>query len=442
MKKCASFLVLTTLLFLDNFSISPILAADFKIAGNIQITDYLYDQLDRYYGPPEKRANYFLEKATINTSIKAGMTTGFVQFYLDNLNQDNLPTGGYIWGSTGGPDTNIPLDPLIHQAYLELPLLGGTFSAGRRLILLGRGLVLNDTVDNLLLNYKFNIFNLDLAYIKLTGFDSVNSGNPDNFDTDGYILKLNSKLNETDSLELFYAQMRESTPIGLIDSDNSALALGISAGGKAGAVDWSGEFDQISGNDGSYNVNLPRWGVNFLLTGSMKPSFGRIGLELLQIKGQRSSDEVSFNSFSGDFVGGHGILLNDQTRFGGGIDLNSGMVDMVDPTTKGYWHYLSHNFTSIKAFVDLNPYKKLSVMLELFPYVLENNPGVLGLQHGYIGSEGNITGTYPFDDHIKISAGVAYFKAGDILKEIATVSNTPSFGQNILKSTVAFSYLF
>ncbi|MFI5305417.1 MAG: hypothetical protein ACHQYP_11570 [Nitrospiria bacterium] len=441
MNKSAATLFLVGLLTLNIFIVSSISASEITINGGIQITDYLYDQLDKYYGPPEKRSNYFLEKVTFNTVIKSGMAKGVVELYLNNIDQNNQSDGGFFWGSSGA-GSNITLDPLIHQAFLELPVLGGTLSGGRRLMMLGHGLVLNDTADNILLNYKYSIFNLDLAYLKLIAIDSINKGNPDDFDTDGYIVKINAKFNETDSMELFYAVMKEGAPIGLIDGDNSALALGIAGGGKAGEIDWSAEYDQITGNDGNYTVNLPRWGNNLLITGSTKRNFGRIGLELLQIKGQRSANEVSYNSFAGDFVGGHGILLNDQTRYGGGIDLNSGMVDMADPTTKGYWHYLSHNFTSVKAFLEFNPYKKLAVTLEVFPYVLEIHPDVLGLQSGNIGSEGNVTGVYPFDEHLKLSAGVAYFKAGDIIKEIASVSNTPSFGQNIMKTSVSLIYLF
>jgi hypothetical protein len=447
MKKTILPLFLSTCFILNAVFIPPLFAVDVKINGDIRLTDYLYDELDRYYGPPAKRANYLLQQTTLNTAVKAVMTTGVVQLYLNNLDLNNQPTGGYIWGSTGGTGSNIPLDPFIHQAYLEIPVPGGMISGGRRLVKVGHGIILNDTSDNLFLNVPFSIFNLDLAYLKLVEPDSSLHGNLDDFDTNGYVVKLNTKFNETDSLELFYAEFKQANPIGLIISDNKALAVGIAGGGKAGAVDWTGELDQITGNDGDYRVNLPRYGINAYLSGSTKLNFGRVGIDILQVKGKRSSDEVSYNSLAGDFVGGQGILFNDQTRFGGGIDLNSGMVDMADPTSVGYWHFISHNFTSLKGFVDLNPYKKISLTMEIFPYLKLNDTEVLiinglAVTNQNIGMEGNIRGTYPIDNNLKLSAVLAYFKAGDLLKEIASLDHTPSFAQNIVKTSLSLAWIF
>ncbi len=446
MKKTTLSLFLSAFLILNTILISPLLATDVKINGDIRLTDYLYDELDRYYGPPVKRANYFLQQTKINTAVKAGMTTGVVQLYLNNLDPNNQPTGGYIWGSTGGPGSNIPLDPLIHQAYLEIPVPGGTFSAGRRLIKLGHGIILNDTSDNLFFNFPFSIFNLDLAYLKLMEPDSSSNGNPDDFDKNGYMINLNVKLNESDFLGVFYAEEKQ-VPTGLLISDNNALAVGITGGGKAGVVDWTGELDQITGYDGDYRVNKPRYGINAYLSGSTKLDFGRVGMEILQIKGKRSTDEVSYNSLAGDFTGGQGILFNDQTRYGGGIDLNSGMVDMADPTSVGYWHFISHNFTSLKGFIELNPYKKITLTLEVFPYLKLNDTRVLtvnglAVTNENIGMEGNIRGTYPIDNDLKLSVVLAYFKAGDLLKEIAYKDQTPALGQNILKTSLSLTWTF
>lgn len=447
MKKNTTALILFTFLIFITSAITPLWGAEFKFDGNLKITDYLYDELEKSYGPPVQRSNYFLQQTTINTTVKTGLTNGVVQIYLNNLDSNNSPTGGYVWGSTGGYGSSIHLDPYIHQAYLEIPVPGGTFSGGRRLIKVGHGIILNDTVDNLFLNFPFSIFKLDLAYLKLKEPDTLMNGNPDDFDTNGYIIRLNIKFNETDSLELFYIEDKQANPIGLITSDNSALAFGISGGGRAGMIDWSGELDQITGHDGDYRVNLPRYGINAYLSGSTQFDFGRVGLELFQVKGKRSTDEVSYNSFAGDFIGGQGILLNSQTRFGGGVDLNSGIVDMADPTTAGYWQFISHNFTSLKGFVELNPYKKISLTIEIFPYVMLNDTGVLVVNgtpvtHQDIGMEGNIRGVYPIDQYLKLSAGLAYFKGGDLLKEIAALDQTPAFGQNILKTSLTLTYTF
>jgi hypothetical protein len=118
------------------------------------------------------------------------------------------------------------------------------------------------------------------------------------------------------------------------------------------------------------------------------------------------------------------------------------MVDMADPTPAGYWHYLSHNFTSLKGFVEFKPFHQIIMTFELFPYVRINDPGVIGLTNQNIGAEANLTALYPIDEHLKLIAGTAYFKAGDALTEIATISNTPAIGQDILKSHLSLLWSF
>lgn len=424
------------------FNVSPLLAAEVKVDGEVQVTSYLYDELEHFYGPPFKRSDYFLQQTRINTLVKAGYTTGVVQVYLDNLNSGNKSTGGYVWGSNGGYGSKISLDHVLRQAYLEGFFLVGTLSGGRKVIKLGHGIILNDTSDNISFNVVFKPFTLDLAYLKLKEPDSRNYGNPDDYDTNGYTGKLDLRFNETDMLEGFFAIVQQANPIGFITTEESALALGLAGSAKIGEIDFTAEGNQITGHDGNAAIDKPRWGVNLYMSGSTKLGFGKVGMDFLQIRGKRSNDEVSYNSFSGDFVGGHGILLNDQTRFGGGIDLNSGMVDMEDTTTAGYWHFISHNFTSIKAFFEMNPYKRWTVSFEFYPYVKVFDRGVLGLTNENIGMEGNLTAAYPLDENLKLTVGIAYLRAGDALQEIATVTNTPSFGKNIMKSQMSLRWNF
>ncbi|MHB8482378.1 MAG: hypothetical protein ACYDBV_06555, partial [Nitrospiria bacterium] len=131
--------LLITLLFIGSFG-QFLQAAEFKFSGDYRLNDYLYDEQTRFNGPLYERSTYILQQATLNTSVKEGMTTGVVQLYLNRLANGNQPEGGDIWGTSGSYSSNIHTGPLVHQAYLNVQTPAGNLYAGRRLIKLGHGL--------------------------------------------------------------------------------------------------------------------------------------------------------------------------------------------------------------------------------------------------------------------------------------------------------------
>ncbi len=415
-------------LFLE-FLYPRLSVAGLKIDGEFRVRGFNDYQ-------PDSSSNYILQQATLNTAVHEGMTTGVVQFYLNNLSSGNQGTGGNILGTSGPYSSSLQTGPLIHQAYLEIPY----FTLGRSLIKLGHGIILNDTSDNITVHFPIvGIARLDFAYLKLIEPDSSSYGTPDDYDQNGLLLDLKLKFDETHTFGFFYASEFQKVT-GLMKDDTTALALGMTLEIEWIGIDWSGELDNISGHDGYFTINLPRVGTNLYFMGSKELSGVKAGMEFMRVKGRAGTGETSYNAFAGDFIGGHGVLLNNQTHFGGGIDLNQGMADLADPS--GYWSHLSHNFQSIKGFVSFNLFRKLSVNIELFPLVTVIDRGVLGLNNETIGAEGNITGTYPIDDHLKVSAGVAYFKAGDALQEIAEKTGIPTVGENVIKSQFSLSATF
>ena len=439
MRKLKNVLFLLCLLIFNGILIQSIQAADLKISGEYRLNGYAYYELERWTGPLNISSDYFLQQAVLNTDFHEGMTSGIVQFYLNNLTNGTQNTGGNIWGTNGPYSSKLQTGPLIHQAYLNIHFPVGELYAGRRVIKLGHGIILNDTSDNLSFHLLISVWEVDVAYLKLSDSDSSRFGTSEDYDRSGLLARLNLKLGETDSLEFFYVK-EDQRATGLMAADTDVLALGVSGSARMIGIDWSGEFDLLSGRDGDLRVDLPRAGNNLLISGSTQFSFGRLGLEVLRIKG-KALGETSYNSLAGDFAGGNGILLNDQTRFGGGIDLNHGMADMADPS--GYLRLLSHNFQLVKGSVVFNPLKKLILSVELFPFVLVIDRGVSGLTNDKIGMEANFTGAYPLGDSLKISGGIAYFKAGDVLQEIA--SKNPIFSSvasNVIKSHLSLLFTF
>jgi hypothetical protein len=404
--------------------------AGLKIDGEYRVRGFNYYQ-------PDSSSNYILQQATLNTAVQEGMTTGVVQFYLNNLSSGNQSTGGNILGTSGPYSSNLQTGPLIHQAYLEVAY----FTFGRSLIKLGHGIILNDTSDNITVHFPIvGIARLEFAYLKLFEPDSSSYGTPDDYDKNGLLLDLKLKFDETNSFGFFYvSEFQKAT--GLLIEDTTALAIGATLDIEWIGIDWSGELDNISGHDGYIFNNHRRVGTNLYIMGSKELGGVKAGVEFMRVRGRADNAETSYNSFAGDFIGGHGVLLNNQTHFGGGIDLNQGMAEMGDPS--GYWNGLSHNFQSIKGFVSFNLFKKLSVNIEFFPLVTVIDRGVLGLTNEKIGAEGNITGTYPIYGNLKVSAGIAYFKAGDALQEIAGKYSIPTtIGENVIKSHLSLSATF
>lgn len=438
MRNLKSVLFLLCLLISNKIFIQSLQAADLKISGEYRLNGYLYNESDRTRGPFYERSSYFLQQAVLNTDFHEGITSGVIQFYLNNLTNGDQNTGGNIWGTNGPYSSKLQTGPLIHQAYLNIHFPVGELYAGRRLIKLGHGIILNDTSDNLTFHLPISVWEVDVAYLKLSEPDSSRFGTAGDYDRSGKLARLNLKLGETDSLEFFYVK-EDQRATGLMAADTDVLALGVSGSVRMIGIDWSGEYDLLSGHDGDLGVNLPRAGNNLLISGSTQVSFGRLGLEVIRIKG-KALGEKSYNSLAGDFAGGNGILLNDQTRFGGGIDLNSRMADMADPS--GYLRLLSHNFQLVKGSVVFNPLKKLILSVEFFPFVTVIDRGALGLTNEKIGTEANLTGTYPIGDSLKMSGGIAYFKAGDVLQEIAVKTGIPSVASNVIKSYLSLLYSF
>jgi hypothetical protein len=403
--------------------------AGFNMDGEYRVRGFNYYQ-------PDSSADFILSQVIFNAAVHEGMTTGVVQYYLNNLTPANQSTGGNIWGTNGPYGSNIKTGSLIHQAYLEVPY----FTFGRSLIKLGHGIILNDTSDNITVHFPVvGIARLEFAYLKLIESDSSSFGTPDDYDKNGLLLDLKLKFDETNSLGFFYvSEFQKAT--GLLIEDTTATAIGATLDIEWIGIDWSGELDNISGHDGYFLNNHPRVGTNLYIMGSKELMGVKAGVEFMRVKGRAGADETSYNSFAGDFIGGHGVLLNNQTHFGGGIDLNQGMAEMGDPS--GYWNLLSHNFQSVKGFVSFHLFKKINVNIEFFPLVTVIDRGVLGLNNEKIGAEGNITGIYPINDHLNVSAGIAYFKAGDALQEIADKTGIPTVGENVIKSHLSLSAAF
>ena len=206
MRNLKSTFLLLCLLISNGILIQCLQAADLKISGEYRLNGYLYNESDRTGGPFYERSSYFLQQAVLNTDFHEGITSGVVQLYVNKLANQNQDTGGDIWGTSGSYSSNIQTGSLVRQAYLNVQIPAGNIYAGRRVIKLGHGIILNDTSDHLALQILLNPVFLDLAYLKLSEPDSSRFGTAGDYDRNGLLARLNLKLGETDSLEFFYVK--------------------------------------------------------------------------------------------------------------------------------------------------------------------------------------------------------------------------------------------
>ncbi|MHB8482379.1 MAG: hypothetical protein ACYDBV_06560 [Nitrospiria bacterium] len=434
-------------------SAESLYAADLKINGEYRVRGYSYSSVTGQDTGAGDGADYIDQRLLLTGTVSQGITTGVFELNVLNTNDGGTTNqGGNIWGTNGAYSTNITHGG-VHQAYMNVTLPMANLMAGRRIIKLGHGIILNDTADNLALKFPFEMVSIDLAYLKLQEPDSVQNcsagtltcptpPNPasNDLDRNGYLVNIGFKPVETWNAGLFYVSDSKKQ----VSADNiTQNVAGLSVDGQAGPLGLAFEYDNISGNAG---VNSNFKGQNLLAVVSGDVAVAKVGLAYLRVTGASAgSTDVSSNSIAGDFVGGHGILFNDQTRYGGGIDVNSRVVDANYGATPG----LNNNFHAIKLFAETMPTPDSNLGVEIFPLVqLVDSAVAFGTGPGAptdtnVGQEFNIYGGYKLDKNLSLTGVAAYFNSGDVIKDLAVANGgVGADKKNVIKLNAALTYTF
>ncbi len=416
-------------------------AADLKVNGEYRVRGYNYNTVTGYEGLSDG-ADYLDQRFLLTGTVTQGMTTGEVELQLldttaGSTNPNNQ--GGNILGTNGATTSNIKHGG-VHQAYLNVTLPMANLYAGRRIVKLGHGLILNETVDNLALSLPLSMLSLDLAYLKLVELDN-NTGGTD-LDNNGILINAGLKPSDAMSLSLFYVTTTQKNAAAL--ENDTKTAFGVSADGQAGPLGVNLELDMLGGTVGG-GVTAPSYkGTNLLLNVNGNIGVGVVGLAYLRVTGAGAgSTDVSNNSIAGDFVGGHGILFNDQTRYGGGVDLSTRVVDTGGVGYTGN-KGLNSNFHAVKLYGVTKPTADSEAGIEIYPLVQLVDAAVLfgsAPTDTNLGQEFNIYGGVNLDKNLKLSGVAAFFNTGDVIKDIA-----PAFGgtgkKNVTKINAALTYTF
>jgi hypothetical protein len=418
-------------------SAQSLYAADFKFNGEYRVRGYDYNTLTGV-GNGGDGSDYLDQRFLLTGNVTQGMTTGVVELQLldtTNNGANAINQGGDILGSNGATTSNIKHGG-VHQAYMNVTFPMANLMAGRRIVKLGHGIVLNETADNLALSLPLQMLSIDLAYLKLSEVDSFQASGKNTNETSGYLLNLGLKPVENWSFSAFYVDNITNVQ-GPADNTN-VTALGITADGQAGPLGVNLEFDTFGGNAGPNSSNK---GTNLLLNFSGDVAIAKIGIAYFRVTGaSANSNDVSTNSIAGDFVGGHGILLNDQSRYGGGVNVNTRLVDSGAPLYTNN-PLLNNNFHALKLYGVTKPTMDSEAGIEIYPLVQlvdsDVSKPVVGTTDTNVGQEFNIYGGYNIDKNLKLTGVIAYFNAGDVLKDLGGGNAT-----NITKFNAALTYTF
>jgi hypothetical protein len=412
-------------------------AADLKVNGEYRVRGYNYNTVTGFDGVSDG-ADYIDQRFLMTGSITQGITTGVFEAGLLSSTQGVTSQGGYIWGNQ--PATQNISHGGIHQAYMNVTLPMANLLAGRRIVKLGHGLILNETVDNLALSLPLSMLSLDLAYVKLAEPDT-NAGGTD-LDNNGILVNAGLKPSDAMNLSLFYFTTTQK--VAGAAENNTKNAFGITADGQAGPLGVNVELDMLGGTK---NATKSYKGTNLLLNVNGNAGIGVVGLAYIRITGASASSttEDSNNSIAGDFVGGHGILLNDQTRYGGGVDITTRVVDTGSSVYTN--PNLNSNFHAIKLYGVTKPTADSEAGIEIYPLVQLVDSAVLFEPLGStstdtnLGQEFNIYGGVNLDKNLKLSGVVAFFNTGDVIKDVAIITGATG-NKNVTKINAALTYTF
>jgi hypothetical protein len=457
MKKLSSLYLAAVLILV---SAGSLCAADLKINGEYRVRGYSYSSVTgQDYGVGDS-ADYIDQRFLLTGTVTQGMTKGVVELDL-NGGPNN---GGTAWGTSYG--TN--LTGSLHQAYLDVTLSPmASLMAGRRMVKLGHGIILNDTADNLALTFPLQVVSLDLAYLKIKDPDSVNNPNSPLNDTDNsaYMANLNFKPADNEGFSLFYITDTQKEP-GSQDNDTKNV-FGVTFDGNVGPVAALIEYDNIGGTHSANGVADTNYkGQNLLIAVHGNVGVAEVGIGYLRVTGASAgSTDTSSNSISGDFVGGHGILLTDQNRYYGGVNLDGRVADAnygsPNPpgSPQGPNPALNNNFHALKLFAETMPTPDMNVGLEYFPLIKLVDGAILqqAIQQNFgptfdtnadtnIGQEINLYGTYRLDKNLSVSGVIAYFMTSDVIKDLAEANAalelTTGSNKNVTKLNAALTYTF
>lgn len=437
-------------------SISSLYAADIKFEGDFRVRGiYTNNTADA-----NKDANDQLAFADgrfrLKTTATAGITSGVVVLDFTNAFRDpsqtgaggvdcsvtGCRTGNYRFGSAnfGGSYGIVG----VRQAYLALDMNVVKLAFGRKPLMLGHGLILDDTVDAIVAKLMAGPLEVVLADAKLLDINAAlaPTGGGTGSDTDLFITKFGYK-HEEHNLGLFVTYLKDRGPSFISFSptpDKSDLwTVGLTADGKLGPVSLMTEVDFLTGKAdviGGTSTDLK--GTNVLIWGGLDAGMVDVSLALLYTSGDDSTkaNERNVNGISGNFVLGN-ILINDNVRSdrdgqcasAGGLRLGSG----------GSFCVAGLGVTGVKLGIGIpGPIMPKEGHTELAVIWAQTTKEAIPGADKNLGIEIDLNHRHKLDQNVAINVNLGYLISGDAWKTLGGLGTT----DNQLKGILSLNYMF
>ena len=425
----------------------------------------------------------------LRTTLRAGVTSAVVTLDLGNgypgtnvstfqqvpnpvvlANPFLAGTGDTRFGIGFGNSYNVVG---IREAYLKVDLLPElALKAGRQLIKLGHGLILDDTVGAIGVEGAYGPFSLMLSDAVICDTNALGSvgtcvspisgvASGSGGDTDLYIGRFNFTHMDDHKLGLFvtYLDDRNAATIPFFtlgDMNGNLWTVGATADGKFGPANLNLEFDYLTGTGykpgGAQNDDLRGYNALASVNGvSVGPA--TLGLTLLYTSGANANKLAhrdNVNSVSGNFVLGN-ILLNNTERSdrdGGAVGgpLEPGIAGTLTGAPPGNQvggaGFNGLGMTAVKLAASMNPITNLGLDFAVIwaqttetalstPIVPDPSRN-LGVE-----LDGNVQ--YKLDQYATLFAGIGYLFVGDAWQAIYQDVNAKD---NMIKMDMGVSYKF
>jgi len=301
----------------------PSWAVDLKWGGDYRLRGFYIDNLTDADKNTQDSAAYYSSRFLLTLAATEDNVSGVVTLAAgtDGTN------GNRLLGATSfGPDAS---GVGLVEAYIKADFTTWGIKGGRAIYKLGNGILLDDAVDGVWLNFGLGGMALTVATLKLVevtdatvvGIGNGGAGTGTGDDADLYVLNLGGlggMMPSGINLNLFatYLTDRDSTLLVGLPGDTTVTTIGAAADAPMGPVRFKGELDFLTGefDDGS-GTTVDLSGLNLVVGVKIDAGMVPIGVDLIYTSGQDPSaaNEVNINGLSGNYPVGI-IIANTGAR--------------------------------------------------------------------------------------------------------------------------------
>lgn len=289
-------------------------ALDVKWGGDFRLRGFYIDNLTDFDENTQDSAAYYSSRFLLTTTVSEDKVSGVVTLVagrsLTNGHANRLLGDATVppYGPDAGSDVGIL------EAYIKAGLGMVDLKAGRAVYKLGNGIILDDAMDGIWLDFGAGPAKLTAAAIKLAEVtdgtvvaigDPTAAGSGTGGDSDLYVLNVGLPDHNVNAF-LGYLMDRDGTMLG---AKASLITLGAAADMDLGAMAIRGELDFLTG---SYDGGADLGGLNLVIGGKLKGAVP-IGVDLIYTSGQDTGTEVNINGLNGNYPLGI-ILTNSGAR--------------------------------------------------------------------------------------------------------------------------------